>query len=196
MIPGSYAVPAAIVLVLSGAVSCFFGHRVFRIVLGINGFLIGAWVTTTAMGQHGAFAMAVGAIVGGIVGAVLMIATYYVGVALAGAAVAALAISLVWKLFGGEPHWIAVVVAAIAGALIALSVTRYVIIIATAFGGAWTLLFGAMALAGGRTLTPTGTWVIYPLDPAPGRWWVLIVWLAIGLAGLATQLKTKSAKKT
>ena len=32
-------------------------------------------------------------------------------------------------------------------------------------------------------------WVVYPLDPAPGRRWVPIVWIALGLAGLVVQLR-------
>ena len=34
MLPPSYELPAAILLVLGGALSCFAGYRLFRIVLG------------------------------------------------------------------------------------------------------------------------------------------------------------------
>ena len=40
MLPHSYELPAAILLVLGGALSCFAGYRLFRIVLGIYGFVI------------------------------------------------------------------------------------------------------------------------------------------------------------
>ena len=42
MLPQSYGLPAAIGLVLGGAVACFAGYRLFRIVLAIYGFILGA----------------------------------------------------------------------------------------------------------------------------------------------------------
>ena len=42
MLPASYQVPAAIALLIGGIVSCFFGSRLFRIVLTIFGFILGA----------------------------------------------------------------------------------------------------------------------------------------------------------
>jgi len=66
------------------------------------------------------------------------------------------------------------------------------IIVGTAFLGSWTLLVGAMALVGDRAAMAAAiagdAWVIYPLDPAPGRRWVPIVWVVVGLVGTAVQL--------
>ena len=42
MLPASYQLPAAIVLLVGGIVACFFGYRLFRIVLAIFGFILGA----------------------------------------------------------------------------------------------------------------------------------------------------------
>ena len=41
MLPASYQLPAAIVLLLGGTVACFFGYRMFRLVLAIAGFIFG-----------------------------------------------------------------------------------------------------------------------------------------------------------
>ena len=41
MLPASYQLPAAIVLLVGGIVACFFGYRLFRIVLAIFGFILG-----------------------------------------------------------------------------------------------------------------------------------------------------------
>jgi hypothetical protein len=85
-----------------------------------------------------------------------------------------------------------VVLFAIAGAVLSMYLQRYVVIVGTAFGGAWTLIVGGMGLAGdrlARTAAAAGTvWVAYPLDPAPGHRWVPIVWILLGLAGCAVQL--------
>ena len=73
-----------------------------------------------------------------------------------------------------------------------LLLQRFVIIIGTAFGGAWTALVGGLALVGDRAAqaaaSANNVWVVYPLDPAPGKEWVLWVWLGLGLAGTVSQL--------
>ena len=95
MLPASFQLPAAIVLLVGGVISCFAGYRVFRIVLGIYGFILGALLTSGAMGTDGTWMIAA-ALVGGVVGALILIAAYFVGVALLGAGVGALATSLIW----------------------------------------------------------------------------------------------------
>ena len=77
--------PAAIVLVLGGVLSCFMGHRLFRLVLGLYGFYLGAMITTSSMGAANTWTLVLSAVVGGLVGAVLMYAAYFLGVGLVGA---------------------------------------------------------------------------------------------------------------
>ena len=50
MLPHSYEIPAALVLVLAGAVACFAGYRLFRIVLAVFGFILGAMLVSSLMG--------------------------------------------------------------------------------------------------------------------------------------------------
>ena len=192
MLPASFQTPAAIVLLIGGLISCFAGYRVFRIVLGIYGFILGALLASSAMGTEHTGWMIVAALAGGIVGALILIAAYFVGVALVGAGIGALAASLIWASLGREPHAIIVILFAVAGALGALALQRYVIIGATAFGGAWTTIVGGLALAGNRAAVDVAThnnvWLVYPMDPAPGQRWVLAAWLGLGLVGAVVQL--------
>jgi len=198
MLPASFQTPAALVLLAGGIISCFAGYRVFRIVLGIYGFIIGALVASSAMGTEHTAWMIVGAIVGGVVGALVLIAAYFVGVALLGAGVGALAASLIWAGLGREPGAVVVIVFAIVGALAALALQRYVIIGATAFGGAWTIIVGALALEGNRVALDTSArnnvWLAYPTNPAPGNYWILLVWIALGVAGVLVQLTLTAGK--
>lgn len=196
MLPSAYALPAAIVFVIGGMLACFAGFRLFRVVLGIYGFILGALVTTATVGTSSHLALGLAALVGGLAGAALMIAAYFVGVALVGAGVAAIAVNYAWRLVHGEPPWWLIIIAAVIGALVALSVTRYVVIIGTAFGGAWTMLIGSLALVGDRAAVRAAAegsvWVVYPLEPAPGRWWVTALWLALAVVGVLTQLSITS----
>lgn len=199
MLPAAYATPAAAVFVIGGLLACFAGYRLFRFVLGINGFIIGALLTTSAMGTSSMWALAVAAIVGGLLGAILMIAAYFVGVALVGAGVGAMAVHLVWSMLHLDPPWYAVVIAAVLGALGALAVTRYMIIVGTAFGGSWMLIVGALALMGNKAAAQAANegsvWLIYPLDPTPGQWKVWALWFALAMVGAVVQVMTKGKGK-
>jgi hypothetical protein len=199
MLPASFQLPAAIVLLVGGLISCFAGYRVFRIVLGIYGFLIGAFLASEAAGPAHSTWMIAAALVGGVVGALILIAAYFVGVALLGAGIGALATSLIWASLGREPSAVIVIVFAIAGALAALALQRYVIIGATAFGGGWTIIVGAIALSGSRVAVDAAArnnvWLAYPMNPAPGQYWVLLVWIALGISGVFTQLAVTAKGK-
>ena len=142
MLPVTLQIPAAIILVLGGAVACFAGYRFFRIVLGLYGFVLGALLATTVAGAGSTSSL------------------------------------LLW---------------AVVGALAAMWLQRYVVVTGTAFGGAWTLLVGVLALMGDATAQAAAVandvWVVYPLDPAPGRRWLPMIWLALGVAGMFIQLR-------
>jgi hypothetical protein len=192
MLPASFQTPAALILLAGGLIACFAGYRVFRIVLGIYGFILGALLASSAMGTEHTLWMIGAALLGGIVGALILIAAYFVGVALLGAGIGALAASLIWASLGREPHALVVIVFAIAGALAALALQRFVIVGATAFGGAWTIIVGALALAGNRlaidAAARNNVWLAYPMNPAPGQHWVVFVWIALGIIGSIVQL--------
>jgi hypothetical protein len=191
--------PAAVLFVLAGIISCFFGYRLFRIVLAIFGFILGALASSSVFGAGNAVPMIAAAIVGGLVGAGLLIAAYFVGVALVGAGLGAAVANLAFAAADREPGVLMVVLFSIAGAVGSMYLQRYFIIVGTGFGGAWTIVVGALALAGdrvARAAASAGTvWVVYPLDPAPGRGWVPIAWIVVGLAGVAVQLGWTAGEK-
>jgi hypothetical protein len=80
-------------------------------------------------------------------------------------------------------------------------VQRYVIILFTAFVGAWTLILGLTALAGNglalrRTASSSGVWILYPFAPAPGQpQWVSVAWVVLGAVGTAVQLGITGKKR-
>jgi hypothetical protein len=199
MLPASLQTPAAIVLVLGGLLSCFAGYRVFRIVLGIYGFILGALLASSFMGTDQKTWMVLAAIGGGVVGALVLIGAYFIGVALIGGALGAFVANVLWGAAGGEPHVFVVILFSVAGALGALALQRYVIIVSTAFGGAWTTIVGVLALAGDKIAVNAAArndvWLAYPMSPAPGQRWILAVWLALGMAGVIGQLTITAKNK-
>ena len=192
MLPATYQLPAALVLLLGGIVSCFFGYRLFRIVLAIFGFIIGALTPSAFLPMSNTWGMVAAALVGGLVGAGVLFAAYFMGVALVGAGLGALAANVMFAATGQDPHFLVLVLMTLLGAAAAMYLQRYFIIIGTAFGGAWTLIVGAAALFGDRTALAAAAandvWVAYPLNPAPGRGWVKLAWIVLGLIGTTVQL--------
>ena len=191
MLPAQYQLPAAIVLVLAGVVACFFGYRLFRIVLSIFGFILGALLASSIFGTSDTGPMVAAALVGGLVGAGVLFAAYFVGVAMVGAAAGAVLANTLLASAGRDPHFLVVVFAAVIGAVGAIYLQRYVIIVGTSFGGAWTLIVGAMALVGHQAALAAAAsgdvWVAYPLAPAPGQRWVPAAWIVLGLVGVGVQ---------
>jgi Domain of unknown function (DUF4203) len=201
MLPATLQIPAAVILLAGGLVSCFAGYRLFRVVLSIYGFILGALLATSIAGAGSTATLLIWAAVGGLAGAVILNLAYFLGVVLVGASIGAMLATVLFGRGGGDPHTLVVVLFAIAGAVAASTLQRYVIVAGTAFGGAWTALVGAMALVGDKAAAKAATvndvWVVYPLDPAPGRSWLPIAWLVLGLAGLVVQLRSgkRPAKK-
>jgi hypothetical protein len=193
MLPVTLQIPAAVVLLAGGLVACFAGYRLFRIVLSIYGFILGALLATSIAGAGTTGTLLLWGLIGGLAGALILNLAYFLGVVLVGAGIGAMLATVIWGRGGSEPHMLVVVLFAIAGAVAASMLQRYVIIAGTAFGGAWTALVGAMALVGDRAAAKAASannvWVVYPLDPAPGRNWLPIAWLVLGLAGLVVQLR-------
>ena len=199
MLPAIYQLPAALLLLLGGAVACFFGYRLFRTVLAFAGFIIGGFAASSVFGVSDTMPMLVAFVVGGLVGAGVLVAAYFLGVALVGAGLGAAAAHLLFAASDRDPHFLVLVFLTIVGAAGAMYLQRYFLIVGTGFGGAWTLIVGAMALAGSQescaAIPPGDVWVLYPFDPAPGQRWLPLAWIVLGALGTAVQLGWTGGEK-
>jgi hypothetical protein len=198
VVPQPYQLPAIVLLLVGGFVAWCAGYRLFRVVLTIYGFILGALIGSSMVGGGATTPMILAIVGGGVVGALIMYLGYFVGVALVGAGAGALVVHLIWNHLDGDPHPFVIVLAAVAGAAAAMMLQRYVIIVTTAFAGAWTLILGGLAMTPlGRGVAGEGgnVWVIYPLDLASGRHWILVAWLVLGAVGAAMQLRFPGKRK-
>jgi hypothetical protein len=156
-------------------------------------------LASSLMGVTNTTGMVVAAIVGGIVGALVLVFAYFVGIALIGAGLGALIAHVGWGWFRpGDPPVFALITLAVLGSIAAMLLQRYVIIVSTAFGGAWTMIVGgvaAMSDHAARVAAGADVWILYPLQPAPGQRWVSIVWVVMGVVGTAVQLGKTGRKK-
>jgi hypothetical protein len=200
MLPHSYELPAAILLVLGGALACFAGYRLFRLVLAIYGFIFGAAFASSMLGATNTTGLIVAALLGGLAGALILMFAYFVGIALTGAGLGATVAHVGWGYFNtGDPPLALLVVLAVLGAIGAMLLQRYVIIVATAFGGAWTIIIGGFAAAGDRSAVRAAAsgdvWILYPTSPSPGTRWIPAAWIVLGLIGTAVQLGMTGKKR-
>jgi len=190
LIPTSFQLPALGLLILGGVIAWAAGYRLFRFVLTLFGFAIGAAAASLVVGPADRTLSLFAALGGGAVGAIIMFFGYFVGVALIGAITGAVGVHMVWSRLGSDPHAFVVILAAVAGAAAAMALQRYVIIIATAFGGGWAMLWGAInVMESSAVPRRPEVWMVYPLDLSPGRRWILATWAALGLLGVFVQLR-------
>src|SRR5439155_23792267 len=104
------------VMVVTWLIAWAAGYRLFRVVLTLIGFICGAWVTSAMFPASDRTLLVFAALGGGAVGALIMFFGYFVGVALLGALIGALAVPVFWSRLGTDPHPVVVILAAVAGA--------------------------------------------------------------------------------
>ena len=199
MLPATFQLPAALILLGGGLLACFAGYRVFRVVLAVYGFILGVLLASSFMGTEQTLGMIAIWIGAGLAGALILMLAYFAGVALLGGLLGALAADAIWSGFSSEPGIVIVILLSVVGALAALALQRYVVIVSTSFGGAQTALVGGAALLGDRQAAQAATravFNVYPLNPLPNTYWDVGLALALGLIGLVVQLGvTANGKK-
>lgn len=198
MFPDTFQMPVAIILLGGGFLACFLGYRLFRFILLGYGLVAGA-VLVSQMSFPETWMAITAAIIGGLIGAALFLAVYFVGVAVAGAGLGVLAVHLVWTQRSDDPHLLVIILMAIVGVFTALVFQRVVIIIGTSFTGALLSLVAVLALLGHVNLTESlgsfEAWTLYPPEGISAEREVLFAWLGLSLLGVFVQLRKTSTGK-
>jgi hypothetical protein len=148
---------------------------------------------TNTIGKLGA------ALVGGAAGAAVLGLAWFVGVAIVGAGLGVFVAHQAYaQVSAFEPPAWAVVVSAILGSAVAMTYRRIVVVLGTAFAGAWTLVVGVANIAAIRAGAPPASgsvWILYPLTPASGNVWVPVAWIVLGLMGTVIQLNSDKGRR-
>lgn len=176
----------AVFLILFGAVNCFFGKRIFKVMLGIWGFLIVGGIAGTVafgMSEGNTTTVIAAGVVGGIVGCLVMLLIYKVGLFILGAGLGVLVGMAISTATGNPPQPAVFLVLTIAGGILAIIFEKLMIVINTSFGGAYSVVIGISYFLTGNfprpaELTETPSQYIYT---AVG------IWILLGLFGIATQ---------
>ena len=181
--------------ILVGAVQCFFGYRIFKIILGITGFLIGGSLASGigyAISQQEAVALLAG-LVGGLIGAALMVALYFIGIFLIGAFLGGVLGAVLFAVVGSNPEPAVLLILAVITGVITLIFQKFMIIVSTGFVGAWSIVTGiayftsgAIDLTNLERMFRSGGSHLYA---------IVLCWLALGIVGVIVQYKSAPTKQ-
>ena len=183
-----------VLVILVGAVQCFFGYRLFRVILGLSGFLFGGFLAGTlgyTFSQEEVVAILLG-LVGGIAGAGLMAMLYFVGIFLFGAFLGGILGGALFTVIGIDPAPVVLLlIPAVIAGVVALFYQRLMIILSTGFGGAWSVVTGIAYFVTGAG------------DPAKidrlfnsgggHSYAFFLCWLGLGVAGVIVQHRSTPA---
>ena len=173
--------------ILFGAVQCFFGYRIFKIILGLMGFLIGG-VLAAAMGfavSEQEIIALVSGLVGGIIGAALMVVLYFVGIFLIGAFLGGVLGTVLFAVAETYPEPVVLLILAVITGVIALIFQKFMIIVATGFGGAWSVVTGIAYFTTGA-IDPTNLESMFRADGSQ-LYIIVLCWIALGTVGVVVQ---------
>ena len=196
MFPDTFYMPVAIILLGGGFLACFLGYRLFRFILLGYGLVTGVvLVSQLNLNFPETWMVITATIIGGLIGAALFLAVYFVGVAVAGAGLGVLAVHLVWTQRSDDPHLLVIILMAIVGVFLAMVFQRYVIILVTSFTGALLSLVAVIALLGHVNITEAEVRTLEVLKRISEERAVLFAWLVLSLLGVFVQLRKTSAGK-
>lgn len=176
-----------------GVLSCFFGYKIFKFALGIIGLILGAiaGARLAAFFTPESMLILVAALVGGVLGAGLLLRLFILGLFVMGALVGGLIAGTVSAALGlqGEVSLIVTVILVLGGGILAVSFQKLMIIISTAFSGAWSLVTGAAFFLFG--VSP----LLLARNPAALKGTQLVIvtaaWLVLGVMGFMVQRRTR-----
>lgn len=181
-----------------GALGCFFGYRIFKLILGILGFVLGAilaaWIANNILDGSQTIVV-IAALAGGIICAVLMTFLYFIGIFVLGAILGGLLGTLIGTALEGYLQIIIQLILAVIGGVIALIFQKFMIIIATSLSGSWSAVTGIYYFI-------SGDLDIYRIYQQPKNllfvdihfYIILLCWLILGVIGIFVQYKITGKK--
>ncbi len=190
---------SALFAIVAGVLLCFFGYRLLKLSLGLIGFIAGAYGgwqlgLTLFHGSTGAGPLICG-LIGGIVGMVLCLWVYLLGVFCVGAAAGS---AIAGAIFHGVGHQVQPIILAalpIAFGLIALVAQKFMVVLSTAFSGAYFITAGIWPFVAGEK-NAHEIWLHPAQQPASGTltYGSLTVWLILVLVGITVQFRGRPKK--
>ena len=178
-----------VVVGLFGLFECFWGYRLFNIILRIFGFLIGAAIgggLGVGFTQGNAIAGIFAGLLGGALLSAVIVALRKLGIFLFGASLGLLLGSLL--ALAGLNHILVFMMLAIAGGVLAVVMDKLMIILSTAIGGAWLAVFGiANLFIGNANFLPNLVFGSQARGMSALLIALVLAWIALSVVGILVQ---------
>lgn len=144
-----------IILLVIGLIACFFGRRLYRLVLALSGFVAGYYLVSGLLVEQGDTVQIIGAIIGGLIVGFLFWSFYQFAYVLFGAFLGLVIAALVVAAFNleGAAALILALVFLIIGALLGRALADTMIRLGTAFSGAAQAVGGIAAIAAAASIS-------------------------------------------
>jgi hypothetical protein len=177
-----------------GLLICFCGYRMLKLTLGIMGFMTaaaGGWTLGLSLAPNNSLTALICALIAGVIGAVLCIWLFFVGVFLLGASAGAIVAAAFFNAAGSQPQAMLLLVFAVVFGLVALVMQKFMIITSTAFSGSYLVIAGTLHLL---AHVPDGSllWFdrLQPQSVGLFGYVVLAFWIGLGLVGISFQYRS------
>ncbi len=180
--------------ILLGPIVCLFGYRIFKVMLFITGFFVGAALagTFTFAKSYENYIIIFACLIGGLFGGLLTLCLYYLGVFVIGALFGGSIGAVLFIVAKTSPEPVVLLILAIIGGIVAIVIHKFMIIISTAFGGALHFIIGlAFITLGSFQITETES--IFRTMGSKIYIFALL-WVLLGLLGVFFQYKTAPKK--
>lgn len=178
--------------ILLGALNCFFGYQLFKILLRIIGFVVGGTIAGFigySLFQDAVFAFLTG-ILGGFIGAALSVALYFIGVFISGAFFGGILGAFLYAITQSTPELAVILILATISGILAVIFEKLMIIVSTAFSGSFLVVIGtayftveAFKLSNMEQLLISGSSLAYAM---------LLCWLTLGIFGVIFQYRPEA----
>ncbi|MCH7949731.1 MAG: DUF4203 domain-containing protein [Candidatus Dadabacteria bacterium] len=176
-------------VVLLGLLICFFGYRMFRFVLAIAGFIIGASFVAgfgfTLTDGKEIVVILIAAVAGGLIVGALFLFLYSAGVFLVGAIFGILLFSGIIGFVNSNTSPILYILPALVGGILALLLQKFMIILITSFTGAWVSVMAVLYFIS-SDFSPFRLEFL-DLIGENQTYRIVFSWLALGMLGFITQ---------
>lgn len=188
----------ALLVIVAGLLTCFWGYRILKMSLAIFGLVTGAfagWQLGLSLANGNDLITLGCALVGGVLGIVLYLWLYFVAIFLIGATAGVVVASAFFSGMGHQVQPIVFIVLPIAFGVIALLAQRFMIILSTAFSGAYLIMAGIWPFVLNNP-NASRVWLYPGHNNPPGTlgYGALGLWILLALLGIGSQLRAGRRK--
>ena len=190
---------SAIVTIVLGFIFCFYGYKIFKLLIYLAGFVAGAFIGSSigyAIADGGDAGFWIGAVLGGLVVGWLAWLFYYVGIFIVGVLLGAGVVEFSFISHGNHAPIVALVIAGLLGGILAVIFQQFIITLYSSFTGSFAMV-ASVAFLVRPNIGPLEWLNVESILEKEGAFGivVLLAWIMLGIFGIFSQYRRDAKKK-